>query len=98
MSWRSSLPGLPFLGSPQALAGEFDAVGVVNETIQDGVGVGRIADNLMPAVHRKLGSDHCRAAAASLFEDFQEIVTRRRVERLQPPIVVCGRPPKASTF
>jgi hypothetical protein len=87
MSWRSSLPGLPFLGSPQALAGEFDAVGVVNETIQDGVGVGRIADNLMPAVHGKLGSDHCRAAAVSLFEDFQEIVTRRRVERLQPPIV-----------
>ena len=62
-------------------------MGVVNETVQNGVGVGGIADNLMPAVHGQLGSDHRRAAAVTLFEDFQEIVAGGGVERLQPPIV-----------
>ena len=32
------------MGSAHAFVGEFDAVGVANETVQDGAGVGRIAD------------------------------------------------------
>src|SRR5271165_7117631 len=60
---------------------------VMNEPVEDGVGVGRVANDPMPAVHGKLGRDHRRAAAVALFEDFQEIVTGGRVERLQPPIV-----------
>ena len=62
-------------------------MGIVNETVEDRIGVGWVVDDLMPAVHGELGCDDGRAAAVSLFEDFQEIVTRRRVERLQPPIV-----------
>ena len=62
-------------------------MGVVNETVQDGVGVSRIADDFVPAVHRKLGGDDGRAAAIALFEDFQQIVAGGGVERLQPPIV-----------
>ena len=62
-------------------------MGVVNETIEDGVGVGGIADDFVPAVDGKLGSDHRGAAAVALFEDFQEIVPGGGVERLQPPIV-----------
>ena len=34
------------LGPTQALAGEFDAMSVVDETIQDGVGVGWITGHL----------------------------------------------------
>jgi hypothetical protein len=33
-----------------ALAGEIDAVGVVHDAIEDGVGVGRISDQLVPFV------------------------------------------------
>ncbi len=33
-------------------------MGVVDETVQDGVGVGRIADDFVPTVDRKLGGDH----------------------------------------
>jgi hypothetical protein len=33
--------------STQAVAGEIDAVGVVDETVEDGVGVSRIAEDLM---------------------------------------------------
>ena len=75
------------LGPTQALAGEFDAMSVVDETIQDGVGVGWIADDFVPTVDRKLRGDHCGAASVALFEDFQEIMARGGVERLQPPVI-----------
>ena len=83
----SSLFGLPVSGPSQAFAGEFDPMSVMNEPVQDGVGVGRIADDPMPAIHGKLGRDHRGAAAVALFEDFQEIMTGGRIERLEPPIV-----------
>jgi hypothetical protein len=35
---------LSFLGATQALAGEFDPVSIVDETIEDGVGVCGIPD------------------------------------------------------
>src|ERR1700704_1309046 len=41
-----------------AFAGEFDAVGVVNETVQDGV-----SDYFVPSVDWKLGANHCGAAS-----------------------------------
>ena len=44
----SSLLVLFASGPAHAFAGEFDAVGVVNETIEDGVGIGRIADYFLP--------------------------------------------------
>src|SRR5712672_2931865 len=70
-----------------AFAGEFDAVGIVNETIEDGVGVSGIADNFVPAVDGELGSDHRGAASVTFLEDFQEIMPGGGVERLQAPIV-----------
>jgi hypothetical protein len=36
------------LGPTQAFAGEFDAMSVMDETVQDGVGVGGIADDCAP--------------------------------------------------
>ena len=41
----------------------------------------------VPTVDRKLGGDHRGAASIALFEDFQEIMPRGGVERLQPPII-----------
>ena len=82
----SSLLVLLSSGAAQAFAGQFDAVGVVNEPVQDGVGVGGVAYNPMPAIHGKLGGDHRGAAAVALLEDFEEIVTGGRVERLEPPV------------
>ena len=71
----------------QTLACQFDAMGVVDETVQDGVGVSRIADDFVPAVDGKLRRDDGRSLAIALFEDFQQIVSGGGVERLQPPIV-----------
>jgi hypothetical protein len=56
------------------------------------------ANNFMPAVHGELGSNDRRAAPISFLKDFEEIVAGGGVERLQTPVIVCGRPPMASTF
>jgi len=37
-------------GPPHAFAGKFDPVGVMNEAVQDRIGVGGIGDDLVPAV------------------------------------------------
>ena len=74
-------------GAAQAFAGKFDAVGVVDDAVQDGVGIGGVADNFMPGCHGKLGSDDGRTTAVSLFEDFEEVVTGAGVERLQAKVV-----------
>jgi hypothetical protein len=75
------------LGPTQAFAGELDAMSVVDEAVQNGVGVGRIADDFVPTVDRKLGGDHRGAASVALFEDFQEIMARGCVERLKRPVI-----------
>jgi hypothetical protein len=38
-------------GPAHAFAGEVDAVGVMNEAIEDGIGVSRIANDFVPAVY-----------------------------------------------
>ena len=53
----SSLDGLLCSGPSQAFVDEFDAVGVVDEIVQNGVRVSRIADDFVPSVDRKLRVD-----------------------------------------
>jgi hypothetical protein len=53
-------------------------VRVVNEAIQDGVGVGRIADEVVPFVDRQLTGDDGGAPAVAGFE---EIVAGAGIER-----------------
>ena len=71
----------------QAFAIEFDAMGVVHEAVEDGVGVCGIANNFMPAVHGELGGNDRRAAPISFLKDFEEIVAGGGVERLQTPVI-----------
>src|SRR3981081_4428923 len=68
------LPRVRRMLPPASFAGEFDAVGVVNETIEDGVGIGRIADYFVPLVERELAGNYRGAASVAFLEDFQEIV------------------------
>ena len=44
-------------GFPHALAVEFDAVGIMHEAVEDGVGEGGFADHVMPCVDRQLAGD-----------------------------------------
>ena len=76
---------MPGTGTTHAVPGEFDAVRVVDKAIQDGVGIGRIADNFVPALDRQLRGHH--RGSITFLEDFQKIVPGGGVERLQAPIV-----------
>jgi len=61
-------------------------VRVVNEAIEDGVRIGRIADHPVPLLDGKLAGDEGRAAAIALFEDFKQIVARVGIEGFEAPI------------
>lgn len=41
----------------EGVAGESDAMGVMDEPVEDGVGEGWVADNIVPVVNRKLTGD-----------------------------------------
>jgi hypothetical protein len=56
--------------------GEIDPVRVVDEAIEDSVGVSGIADQLVPFVEGDLAGDDCRSAAVALFKNLKQVVTR----------------------
>ena len=66
----------------KALAGQIDAVGVVNKAVQDCIGVSRIADHAVPMIYRKLACHKSGAAAIAFLEDFEKVL---------PGLVVQGR-------
>jgi len=62
-------------------------MGVVDEAVEDGVGIGRVADHLVPFVDRDLAGQDGRAAAVAFFEDLVEIAAGAGIERIETPIV-----------
>jgi hypothetical protein len=50
------------------VAGEIDAVGVVNEPVEDGVGISRVANEGVPFVDRDLAGEDGRAAPIAFLE------------------------------
>ena len=60
---------------------------LVHETIEDGVGISRIADDIVPFVDRQLAGDDSGAAPEALLDQFQEIVACASVEWFKPPII-----------
>jgi hypothetical protein len=84
---HSFLRGLAGARATQAVAGEVDAVGIVDDAIENSVGVGRIADEIVPFVDRDLAGDDGRSPAVALFENLEEVVARGGVERCEPPVV-----------
>ena len=78
--WSRSRPA-------QAVADQIDAMGVVDEAIEDGIGVGWVTDDLVPFVDRHLAGEDGRASAVAFFEDLVEIAAGAGVERVEAPIV-----------
>jgi hypothetical protein len=69
------------------VAGEIDAVGVVDDAIENRIGVGRIADQVVPFVDWDLAGNDGRSAAVALFENLEEIVARSGIEGFEAPII-----------
>ena len=55
--------------------------------IQNGVGEGGLADDVMPSLDGQLAGDHGRAAAVSLFDNLHQISALRGREPVRPPVV-----------
>ncbi len=62
-------------------------MGVVDEAIQDGVGIGGVTDDAVPGGYGKLAGDDGRSTAIAVLEDFEQIVTGLFVEGLEAPVV-----------
>src|SRR5271163_3525861 len=71
----------------QALAREFDAVGVVNDAVEDGVGEGGNANQVVPSVDWNLTGDDERSLVVTIFDDFEHISCLVGYHRLWSPIV-----------
>jgi len=69
------------------VAGEIDAVRVMDDAIENGVGIGGITDEIVPFVDRDLAGNDGRSAAVTFFEDLEEIVARGGIEWFEAPIV-----------
>ena len=65
---RGSLSGRG-MALAQALAREFDAVGVVNDTVEDGVGERGNTNQVMPTVDGNLTGDDERPVVITIFDD-----------------------------
>ena len=85
--FESTRFGLFASGAVQTFAGQLDAVGVMDEAIQDGVGQGGNDDQVVPAIDGNLAGDDDRAFVVAVLDDFVEIARLVGVERLRPPIV-----------
>ena len=62
-------------------------MGVVNEAVEDGVGISRVADQGVPFVDGDLAGENGRTAAIALLEDLVEVATGTGIERFEAPIV-----------
>src|SRR5215472_7424780 len=71
----------------QAVAAELQAMSVMDDAVENGVGEGRFADQIVPAVDRDLAGDQRGAAAVAVLDDLQQVVTLLGTEWLKTPVV-----------
>ena len=70
-----------------AVSPEDEAVCVVDETVENGVGDGGIGDDLVPVIDRDLAGDDGRATLMAVVDDLEEIAALVAGERSQSPVV-----------
>ena len=66
---------------------EYEAVCVVDETVENGVGDGGIGDHLVPVIDRHLAGDDGGTALMPIVDDLEQIATLVGGERSQSPVV-----------
>jgi len=77
-----------FAGSPtQAVALEFDAMGVVNDAVQYRIAERGIGNDVVPLRHGDLACDQKRSSVVAVVDDLEEIAPLLAGERLWSPIV-----------
>ena len=62
-------------------------MGVVHQPIQDGVGQCVVTDGGIPLIDGQLADDHRRVSAVPVIHDLHQVVSVRRVQGFQSPVV-----------
>src|SRR5471032_173688 len=60
---------------------------VMHEAVEDRVGEGRIADDLMPGIDRQLAGDQRRAGAITVLDDLHEVAPLVGREPVWAPVI-----------
>jgi len=71
----------------QAGALQLEAVGAVDDAVQDGVAERQIADHLVPAGHGNLAGDQQRTLVVAVVDDLQQVPALLGAQRFRPPVV-----------
>src|SRR5215831_18850935 len=66
---------------------ELEAVGVVDDAIEDGIGEGGIADEIVPGFDGELTSDQSRGSAMPFLNDLHEVASLAGVEAVGTEVV-----------
>jgi len=66
---------------------EREAVGVVHQTVEDGVSQGVVTDAGVPLVGGELADHQCRSTAMAVVHDLHQVVPVSRLQRLQSPVI-----------
>ena len=66
---------------------QFQPIGVVDDAIEDGVGEGRLADDIVPLVEGELAGDERRAAAIAVLDDFHQIAPLVGDKPVRSPVI-----------
>src|SRR6266436_5459817 len=62
-------------------------MGVVDQTVEDTVGDGRISDLLMPARNGQLGSENGGASLIAILTDFPDFAALAFIQRRHSPVI-----------
>ena len=62
-------------------------MGVMHEAVEDSVGEGRIADDLVPGIDRQLAGDQRRAGAITVLDDLHEVAPLVGREPVWAPVI-----------
>src|SRR5438128_7754215 len=71
----------------QRRAFEVDAMGAMDDAVENGVSQGGVANDFMPAIDRDLAGDQQGSPVVAIVEDLEQITTLFGIERFRPPIV-----------
>ena len=72
---------------PHGLAAHLDAMSVVNETVEDAIGDGTIANLLVPARDRQLGSKDGGTSLVAIFADLPDFAALVFIQRRHRPVI-----------
>src|SRR5207249_11551367 len=66
---------------------ERKTMGIMHEAVEDSVGEGRIADDLVPGIDRQLAGDQRRAGAITVLDDLHEVAPLVGREPVWAPVI-----------